>query len=401
MKNKKSSSFFHSKSFLFISIYIFFSLLIYILAGNSLNGTYAQETFNNKILSSYSNDSLYYRILLIGDAGEPSLNVQEPVLAALENEAKKIPDETTILFLGDNIYPSGMPSINDPERKTAEEYLDEQIKVVQKSKAKGIFIPGNHDWGNGSDDGAERIIRQFNYIIKKGDSNLAALPVKACPGPIKIDYGNKLRVIIFDSQWWLQNYIPDSINNNCNINSKSQLMDSLKYYVKTANGRFVIVADHHPLNSYGPHGGFFSWKDHLFPLTNLNKYLYIPLPIIGSLYPLSRNLGISRQDLSNPVYQDMIEKIKNIIANDSNLVFVSGHEHSLQILKGKGNYYLISGFGTSEHHEKLSYGKKTIFAGRYPGFMEINIFNNGKAVVLVFKSVGKDSSKMVFSMSLN
>ncbi len=171
--------------------------------------------------------------------------------------------------------------------------------------------------------------------------------------------------------------------------------------MKTADGRFVIVADHHPLNSYGPHGGFFSWKDHLFPLTNLNKYLFIPLPIIGSLYPLSRNLGISRQDLSNPVYKNMVDKIRKIIDNDSNLVFVSGHEHSLQILKGKGNYYLISGFGTSEHHEKLSYGKKTIFAGRYPGFMEINVFNSGKADVLVFKSIGKDSSNVVYSMWLN
>ncbi len=178
MKNIKSNSFFHSKSFFFISFYVLFSLLIYFLAGNSLNGTYAQETFNNKILSSYSNDSLYYRILLIGDAGEPSLNIQEPVLAALEKEAKEVPDKTTILFLGDNIYPSGMPSVNDPERKTAEEYLDEQIKVVQKSKVKGIFIPGNHDWGNGSDDGAERIIRQYNYIIQKEDSNVTALPVK-------------------------------------------------------------------------------------------------------------------------------------------------------------------------------------------------------------------------------
>ena len=47
----------------------------------------------------------------------------------------------------------------------------------------------------------------------------------------------------------------------------------------------IFLASHHPFQSYGTHGGYFSWKDHIFPLTAANENLYIPLPIVGSLYP--------------------------------------------------------------------------------------------------------------------
>ena len=52
------------------------------------------------------------RILLIGDAGEPQKN--ESVLKKLFQWASFTPEKTTVVFLGDNIYPKGMPEAHHP-----------------------------------------------------------------------------------------------------------------------------------------------------------------------------------------------------------------------------------------------------------------------------------------------
>src|SRR5690606_40732951 len=61
-----------------------------------------------------------FRILLIGDAGEPSLDYREPVLDAMEKQAMIIPEKTLNIFLGDNIYPFGLEPGNRSEEHTSE-----------------------------------------------------------------------------------------------------------------------------------------------------------------------------------------------------------------------------------------------------------------------------------------
>ena len=49
---------------------------------------------------------LHYRLLLLGDGGEPKQG--EPVLETLHEWGKKDAAKTSIVFLGDNMYPEGM-----------------------------------------------------------------------------------------------------------------------------------------------------------------------------------------------------------------------------------------------------------------------------------------------------
>jgi hypothetical protein len=132
----------------------------------------------------FENDTtISYRIILIGDAGEPAKDIKEPVLQALKNEASINPDSTLIIFLGDNIYSNGLPSEDDPDRKEYERRIDEQINTIVEAGAHGIFIPGNHDWAQGNDECWERIVRQAEYVNGKENDNVKFLPVKGCPGP--------------------------------------------------------------------------------------------------------------------------------------------------------------------------------------------------------------------------
>src|SRR5688572_12778183 len=89
-------------------------------------------------------DSLCHRIILIGDAGEQENNVH-PELEFIK-KSFRLDKNTSVVYLGDNIYPQGLPSEyakNYPEKK---QILDSQINVVRGTAAKAYFIPGNHDW---------------------------------------------------------------------------------------------------------------------------------------------------------------------------------------------------------------------------------------------------------------
>ena len=68
------------------------------------------------------------------------------------------------------------------------------------------------------------------------------------------------------------------------------------------DGRHTALLMHHPLITAGPHGGHYTWKQHIFPLTDVKSWMWLPLPIIGSIYPVSRQLGVSGTDASNPWY---------------------------------------------------------------------------------------------------
>ncbi|MFO7525966.1 MAG: metallophosphoesterase [Ignavibacteriaceae bacterium] len=319
------------------------------------------------------------RVILIGDVGEPAKDNKEPVLIALEKHAREIKDSTIILFLGDNIYPSGLMPVTHPDRTEYERRIDEQIEVVLNSHALGFFIPGNHDWGKSEHYGVEQIRRQSVYINTYGSEKISFKPADGCPGPEYFDYGDDLRIIFLDTQWWFNN---DRIieQNDCPTGSEDEIVEELSLLIKNSADRFIIIAAHHPLNTFGEHGGYFPLKIHLFPLTELNPYLLIPLPIIGSIYPLLRNMGINRQDISNPVYKNMINKIEPLLNSRNGIIYASGHEHSLQLLRGRnGNIYVVSGAGIYDLvAQRVSEGNETIYSEAAPGFFIIDFLDDGR-----------------------
>jgi hypothetical protein len=334
---------------------------------------------------------------MIGDAGEPDLQSGEPVLIALENYAKINPGNTTVLFLGDNIYPNGLKDANDPERNLYEQRIDAQISVIMNSKSKGYFISGNHDWNKGSDDGIEFIIRQANYINNKGANRIKYLPKAGCPGPEAIDINNDLKIIFLDTQWWLQDHnLSIAKINNCDCTSEDNIVAKIDSILMLSQDKTVLFAGHHPLKSYGTHGGHFNLISHIFPLSFLNDFLWIPLPIIGSLYPLVRSLGISNQDLSNSTYKNFINKIENVFLKYSNIIYAAGHEHNLQVLKGiNKNIYLISGAGIySGVDTQLGSGEDIIYAAGRAGFMILDFYKDKRiklSVIEVIDEFGNDS----------
>ena len=108
-------------------------------------------------------DSVSQRVFLIGDAGE-LLAKTHPVVDWLERHVNWDDEKNVAVYLGDNIYPYGLPMEGEGDYKGAKEVLDYQIDLVKGKKGKAFFIQGNHDWKNGKISGWQQAINQENYI---------------------------------------------------------------------------------------------------------------------------------------------------------------------------------------------------------------------------------------------
>lgn len=367
-------------------------------------------------------DSLHLKntVFLIGDAGAPSSAKQEPVLKLLESQIYKrdtvknplkgkdsilyqSSEKDAVIFLGDNIYETGLPEISAEDRKEKERRIGEQLKIVKNFKGKKIFIPGNHDWNESRPGGLAALNREEAFIESALDSTDSFLPSNGCAGPVEIQMGTDLVIIVIDSEWWLSKFSkPLAPDNGCTSANRLDVIEQMKDIVVRNKGKNIVLAQHHPLFSNGTHGGHFSLKDYFFPLTLVRENLYIPLPIIGSIYPLLRQYGISRQDLSNKDYQQLKKAELKSLEDEKNLVIVTGHEHALQLNKYKNINHIISGAGSKS--TSLIKGNDAIFSyggGGAKGFSKLNYYTNGQCWVEFWEPLGDGSTgKLVYRAPL-
>lgn len=342
-------------------------------------------------------DSITQRIVLIGDAGQLT-NGKHPVVDAVK---KNIPldNKTTVLYLGDNLYRSGLPDVEVKNYYTSKAVLDTQLSVTDNTPAKLLMIPGNHDWENGKRGGYDAIIRQQLYVdfIKKSKSDIKFQPEDGCPGPVKVDLGKDVVLIIFDSQWWIHPHEKPEIESDCNCKTKEELVTQIGNLAAQNSKKLILIACHHPFKSNGPHGGFFLLKQHIFPFTDLRKNLYIPLPVLGSAYPVARSVFGSPQDISHPDYTNMVERITKAVKTFAkNVVFVSGHDHNLQLIKEDGYNYIVSGGGCK--YNRSSKAKNSIYNNNDNGFVVMEVINNKNVNVKFFTVT--DSLRKVYSNTI-
>lgn len=328
------------------------------------------------------NDTIAAKIVLIGDAG--SLIAGSP---SVLNSAKKhfsFNEKTTVIFLGDNLYDYGLPDETYSRYALIKAALDSQINLINGTKAKAIMIPGNHDWANGGSEGLANVVRQQQYVDRFSAQNLNYLPKQGCPGPEEVRIRKDVTLLVFDSQWWLHTNEKPGIESDCSTKTEDEMIEELKEKLNKNFDKLVVLAMHHPFKSNGPHGGFYTLKQHIFPLTDLRKNLYIPMPIIGSVYPISRSVFGSPQDIKNPRYQNMINKVMAVVKGHPNVIFVSGHEHNLQYINDGKYNYIISGSGCKTN--RVSMGREAEYVKQELGFATLDVSIN-KNVTLNFFTI--------------
>lgn len=326
----------------------------------------------NCFTSLHAQDSVRARIILIGDAGEMD---QEQKMVIPDAATHIIPGKTTAVFLGDNIYPHGIGLPGSSEEEETQQILQSQYKPLREKGASVYFIPGNHDWDRMGPLGLAKVKRQWEYLEEQGDPGLKLVPPNGCPDPIAIEVADSLVIIALDSEWWLYPFDKENKGAGCNCRTTNEVINSLQELFYKNRYKVILLATHHPFQSYGTHGGYFSLKDHLFPLTVIKPNLYIPLPGIGSIYPLFRKTFSNPEDLHHPLYKDMIKNVDGVFKDFPNLVHVSGHEHGLQLIDNKAKgFQIVSGGGAKENYTIK--GRHSLFGVATQGYVVADLLHN-------------------------
>ena len=311
---------------------------------------------------------------LLGDGGySPPGGTSEGLIALKDYmDSVKAKDNYTI-FLGDNIYPVGMPPKDSPEREQSEYRVDSQLDAIEKYEGNVIVIPGNHDWYS---EGVKGLEREEEYLEEKLGDKLTWAPKTGC-GLKSIEISDDIQLIVIDSQWFLENWDKHpTINNNCShIKTREALLLEVGSEIDKNQNKTIIVALHHPLFTNGVHGGQYNLERHLYP-----SQKKIPIPVLGSLAMLIRTSGgVSIQDRQNERYKAMAKRLETLGQKSDRLIFISGHEHTLQYIEHDKIKQIIAGSGSKGNYVNL--GNDGLFSYPEQGFAVYDVFKDGSSWV--------------------
>lgn len=333
---------------------------------------YGKNVSANETENATDTIKIAHTFFLVGDAGNADEEQAQQTLELLHKKLKKASKKSTLLFLGDNIYPKGFPGDKQPEDKAlAETKLTNQLKLTEGFKGKTIVIPGNHDWYSG----IKGLERQADFVTKYLNDKKGFLPRKSCPiENVKIDSTTTL--IAVDSEWFLEDWNDHpTINDNCEIKTREAFFEELEGLLNKNQEKTVVLAIHHPLLSNGTHGGQFSLEKQLFPLEQK-----IPLPIIGSFINLLRKTsGVNPQDIQNKQYTIYTKRIKTLLQKQKNVIVVSGHDHNLQYISKENIQQIISGAGSKSEAARAINPYDFSYGGN--GYATLTMFKSGDAKV--------------------
>lgn len=320
---------------------------------------YHQDSYSTDTLPQPPNVPALFTAFGIGDAG--SYPAAEPVLSMLREQLRVVsPSRSAVFYLGDNLYPNGVPDSASASFAQASAIWQAQVAATANFNGPVWWIPGNHDWGQPA--AANVIDRQRQWVAAIDKPSRRFYPRETRPFWHLTILANEVLVVALDSERWLLAEEPEAFR------EMQHLIDTIGLYKDFPK----LLLTHHPAFSDGPHGGRFGIKQHLFPLTDVVKWAYIPLPVIGSLYPLLRSTIGHPQDLTHARYATLQHLFNGLLSQHSNWVVLSGHEHALQYIRANDDHYLIAGSGSKV--SAVYPRKHSVFAYSHTGMVQVSYY---------------------------
>ncbi|MBN1448424.1 MAG: metallophosphoesterase [Bacteroidetes bacterium] len=252
-----------------------FLLLAFLLVSH----VHAQQPERSQITESPAEASRI-SLLVIGDWGTGGAGAKR-VGSVMADEHQRLPVQA-VISTGDNIYPSGVSSVDDPQWRSK----FENIFPVDRLPIPFWAVLGNHDYR----DNPDAQVTYTGHVLSDGSVTRWKMPGRYWTTVFHaVDGKNTLRVVGIDTQLLVG-------NRQTRVAHLSWLDSALT----AATERRIFVVGHHPVYSHGHYGNNTTLIRHLAPL--LEKH------------------GVR--------------------------AYLDGHEHDLQLIKPiNGVRYIISGGG--------------------------------------------------------
>ena len=367
--------------------YAYILLILFFTGCATYKSKYADMNGASDVVSEKEVSHTFY---LIGDAGLSPMGDMNPVLKSFKKRLGRAAKNSTAIFLGDNIYPAGFPDPKDSTLAylTAKNHLDAQLNTLTDFKGAKLFIPGNHDWYT---DGLEGLKREQKYVQKILDDKDAFLPKNGCPIDV-VEVNDDVAIIVLDTEWYLTNWNKKpGINDKCDIKSRESFFLELEDAIKDHREKTTIIAMHHPMSSYGIHGGQYSLRKQFYP-----KELPVPLPVLGTFINILRKTsGASTEDLQNKRYLELIKRVTTLAQSSEKIVFASGHEHTLQYIVENNIPQIVSGAGSKEGSTRLLNGSR--FSTGKRGYAILEVYKDGSSRVRFYGINEKGEEVFLFT----
>tara|TARA_R110001583_G_scaffold50577_1_gene157857 strand:- start:49150 stop:52890 length:3741 start_codon:yes stop_codon:yes gene_type:complete len=349
----------------------FTSILIVLLLISSC------ATFKEQSNIVEENDStsqkISYSFYIAGGLGNTSSTSNNSLLERFKKELDNAPENSTLVFTGDNISPT------TENWKIDSVLIDKQLHLSANFKGETVFLPGNNEWKSYKLDKIEKV---ENYLKDVDRENTKVVPNNGCP----IDYrviNDELDLILIDSKWFVSNWSRvEGINSKCtDIITRRRFMEELEGYIGDGQGKNIVIAMHHPVFTNGIYAGNTTIKDHLKPL-----------PIYGTIKNTVMDLGaFDPEHVNSRRYNYLRIAVSALAQANDRITLISGHEESLQLLEGGGIHQIISGSLGTKSATKLGPGKISAiggsmdFEGEYAfgdrGFARLDYFEDGSSTV--------------------
>jgi len=283
-----------------------------------------------------------FSFIIMGDWGRNGQYYQQDVAAQMGRTAASI-DAAFIVAVGDNFYPSGVQSTQDPQWN----YSYEQVYRSQFLQCNWYVALGNHDYkGN--------IQAEIDYTKI---SRRWYMPAPYYAKKIRINDSEQLLLVVMDTDPYIDSYYGKDDEMGRNV-AQQDTAAQRRWLAETLGDtdpsiKWRLVAGHHPLYSGG-----------------------------------KRKAGKDTEAMKRK-FQAMFDQYKVD-------AFLCGHEHDLQVVKPEGHYttQLLSGAGCEVRPTGNTEG--TLFAASEPGFIVCSI-NGNTMLVQVVKTNGKIAFKTTIS----
>jgi hypothetical protein len=345
------------------------TLVMVCLCGCSIQKPYYNSKEKDWETKTMPDTPVKYTVYLLGGLGDARDSAGEVLRLWKAHTATSGSDHATV-FLSEHVYENGLPEEGNSLRKEAEKKIDAQLDYLKDDKGKLVFVAGDHDLQEGKKRERISAERTRDYVESKLNRKDLFLPDNGCPGPSEVTLVDDWVLVPVNTEWWLQD--KDERNKRCEPDDEDEVTDEVKDVIDNNQRKNILVVGHHPFLNVGNQGGYFSLRQHVFPLTDWCKFLYLPLPFVGSLYPIYRAGIGTRHDFAYPPNRKMRRAFLSAFAGYGNVVYASGHEHSFQYFKYNRQDYIIA--NSSKEVRWVSHKSWAGFTYSQYGLVKLTLF---------------------------